>query len=479
MSRGTLVSKSKRQRVVNPLLGIACLAIAATIAATVHGAVPSRHYDFEEGVAGISALSADDIVTEWLFPGPEGIWPEGHFWAEVAGGEARPLPSGNLVDSLTDVALIAPALEPRQGVANYVDVSNGSAMDSPAVGSQLALGFDGSAFYDDADTGSGSRGVYVNATAFENNDPVAGGDGGNTSESFNLITQAWVRPSSDGIEIPQTVWQAGGEQGSVNITENGFWEFRDLSSVGDLNPNIPVEFDAWTHLGVRRGGNGAEVFINGVHVAGDFDPSPANWFGTFASLITLGGDASSSNGFIGLVDDFKVMGTADLSWDPLLDLDFWDTGEEPVRCDFDGDGACDITDLDALLYDGQSQQSLDPYDLNSDGVVDLADRDEWYTSASAENGVELVPGDTNLDGMVVASDLNDLGTNWQRADATSVAQGDFNGDGRVAAADLNEIGLFWQHGAAAAADAAAVPEPSGCLALLAAMTLWFATVRRR
>ncbi len=147
-------------------------------------------------------------------------------------------------------------------------------------------------------------------------------------------------------------------------------------------------------------------------------------------------------------------------------------------CDFDGNGACDITDLDALLYDGQAQQILNPYDLNSDGVVNLSDRDEWYALASVENGVELVPGDTNLDGLVVASDLNDLGTNWQRTDATSVAQGDFNGDGLVAAADLNDIGLFWQHGVAAAANTA-VPEPSGGLALLASLAMWLVAARRR
>ncbi len=477
MSHGTEVLRNRRHRVVNPILGIACLTIAATIAATVHGAVASRHYDFEEGAAGATSLGADDIVTEFLFPGPAGVFPEGHFWIEVAGGESRPLPAGNLVESVTNAALAATALEPRQGVATYADVSNGSVMDSPAVGSQLALSFDGNAFLDDGDTGPGSRGVYVSITGFENNEPVAGGT--NTSESFNLITQAWVRPSSEGIEIPQTVWVAGTEQGSVNITEDGFWEFRDLGSVGVLNPNILVDFDAWTHIGVRRGGNGAEVFINGEIVAGNIDPAPPNFFNTFASLITLGGDASNSNGFIGLVDDFKVMGTADLSWDPMVDLDYWATEEETARCDFDGNGACDIADLDALLYDGQSQQILDPYDLNSDGVVDLADRDAWYASASTENGVELVPGDTNLDGLVVASDLNDLGTNWQRTDATSVAQGDFNGDGLVAASDLNDIGINWQRGVAAAANASAVPEPSGCLALLTAMTLWFVAGRRR
>ena len=122
------------------------------------------------------------------------------------------------------------------------------------------------------------------------------------------------------------MWQVGTEQGSVNITEDGFWEFRELGSVGELNPEIEVEFDAWTHLGIRRGGNGAQVFINGTHVDGDYDPTPPNWFNTFAARITLGGKVEEDDlldGFVGLVDDFKIMGTADLSWAPDPDLDWF------------------------------------------------------------------------------------------------------------------------------------------------------------
>jgi hypothetical protein len=149
-----------------------------------------------------------------------------------------------------------------------------------------------------------------------------------------------------------------------------------------------------------------------------------------------------------------------------------------LDCDFDANETCDIVDLDLLLYTGQAQQILDPYDLNSDGVVNLADRDEWYTLASAENGVELVAGDTNLDGLVVSSDLNALGSNWQTTNATSVAQGDFNGDGFVNATDLNPMGVNWQHGVAAAANTA-VPEPSGGLALLTSLAMWVVAIRRR
>ncbi len=139
-------------------------------------------------------------------------------------------------------------------------------------------------------------------------------------------------------------------------------------------------------------------------------------------------------------------------------------------CDFSGSGHCDIADLDLLLYEGISTQSV-VFDLNNDDGVDIADRNEWL------HLVGTVPGDANLDGMVDASDLNSLGTNWRRTDATSAAQGDFNGDGDVDATDLNDVGNYWQFGVPAAAAQAAVPEPSS-LGLLAPLALLF-VVRRQ
>jgi hypothetical protein len=202
----------------------------------------------------------------------------------------------------------------------------------------------------------------------------------------------------------------------------------------------------------------------------DFDPTDSE----LTVVVRTDFPEAGENGFARFIarESLFLGGSLDLQPGRItLDLDV----PPRIPCDFDGNEACDISDLDALLYEGQAQQILAPYDLNSDGVVNLADRDEWYTLASAENGVELVPGDTNLDGLVVASDLNDLGTNWQSTTATSVAQGDFNGDGLVAAADLNDIGINWQHGVAAAA----VPEPSGCLALLTSFVILVAGFRRR
>lgn len=128
-------------------------------------------------------------------------------------------------------------------------------------------------------------------------------------------------------------------------------------------------------------------------------------------------------------------------------------------CDFDGNGSCDIGDLDALLYGGQeSQDAL--YDLTGDGTVDLADRDAWLSQAGTqEAGQAYPPGDFNFSNKTDAADLNVLGLAWQ-SEATSYAEGDANGDGVVNAADLNIVGLHWQEEGAVGAAAAAVPEPA-------------------
>ena len=146
-------------------------------------------------------------------------------------------------------------------------------------------------------------------------------------------------------------------------------------------------------------------------------------------------------------------------------LEFSDGATSPnlrgsgLSCDFDGDLVCDLSDLE-LLFVGMGNQNVD-FDLDSDGQVDLDDRDEWLSIA----GFTL--GDSNLDGAVDSLDLNALGLSWQ-SDASSWAQGDFNGDRFVDSLDLNTIGLNWQVGV----QAATVPEPCNfnwivCLAVIA------------
>ena len=146
-------------------------------------------------------------------------------------------------------------------------------------------------------------------------------------------------------------------------------------------------------------------------------------------------------------------------------------------CDFDGNGACDVADIDQLLDNlGSADNSLD---LNGDGNVDLADRDQWLATAGEQNIGRPYPiADFNLDGKTDAADLNLLGLSWQK-EAPSWGNGDVNGDNLGDAKDLNEVGINWLAGTAAAASStAAVPEPfSSSLILLGVLSL--ASVRPR
>ena len=149
-----------------------------------------------------------------------------------------------------------------------------------------------------------------------------------------------------------------------------------------------------------------------------------------------------------------------------------------VACDFDGDGACGIVDLNALLYEGQQNQEA-IYDLTGDGTVDLADRDAWLSEAGLhETGQEYPLGDFNFSNKTDAGDLNILGIAWQGA-AESYSDGDANGDGVVNVADLNVVGLHWQQEGAIAANAA-VPEPAlSWFAILVCLACCRYSVRRR
>ncbi len=126
--------------------------------------------------------------------------------------------------------------------------------------------------------------------------------------------------------------------------------------------------------------------------------------------------------------------------------------------------------LTAEIATGGGNLSLD---IDGDGSITTADRDEWLSQAATKNGLSgpYLLGDANLDGSVNAQDLNDLGLRWRMMD-NAFSHGDFTADGVVDAGDLNELGLSWQQTVPPAAAATAVPEPSAlCLLWLAALGL--------
>lgn len=139
-------------------------------------------------------------------------------------------------------------------------------------------------------------------------------------------------------------------------------------------------------------------------------------------------------------------------------------------CDFDGNGLCDIDDVDELTMATSTMSSDLTYDLNGDGSVNEADIAEWLVQAGADPGNEALTGgnpflngDANLDGVVDGQDF--VFWNQSKFQPTAAySQADFNGDGVTDGQDFvawndnkfqSSIGGF-----------AAVPEPSSALLLL-------------
>ena len=141
----------------------------------------------------------------------------------------------------------------------------------------------------------------------------------------------------------------------------------------------------------------------------------------------------------------------------LLNAIDWLLAPDTLPCDFDVNGACDISDIDELVAHIAAGGSDLRFDTNNDSIVDTRDIDEWRAVAATENGFAgpYLPGDADLSGTVGASDLNALAVSWQQAVALWSA-GDFTANGSVGSDDLNLLALNWQQSNAVAA---AVPEP--------------------
>jgi len=241
----------------------------------------------------------------------------------------------------------------------------------------------------------------------------------------------------------------------------------------------------WTHVALTWNGQGDHtIYVNGIPGdtivgvgADEFGMNmPGDWTigGDFLGSAQSRGNPDPTRYLRGQLADFAIFAGA-LTEQEILDItEFGVAPPVTLPCDFDGDGVCNLGDLDELLYNGLSGTDL-KFDLSGNGTLDLADRDEWLAQAGSENiGEPYVLGDADLNGIVNASDLNTLGGVWQQTDLTSWAEADFNGDGVANAADLNSIGGNWQHGVPAAA---AVPEPSSCRLLILSLALLL--IRRR
>ena len=105
-----------------------------------------------------------------------------------------------------------------------------------------------------------------------------------------------------------------------------------------------------------------------------------------------------------------------------------------ASCDFDQNGVCDLTDLDALFAEGPIADGVtvgsanQNFDLDGDGSITLSDRDVWLEEAAITNGLSSPYrlGDANLDGGVDVLDFNQWNANKFQS-SLLWSNGNFNG----------------------------------------------------
>ncbi len=128
-----------------------------------------------------------------------------------------------------------------------------------------------------------------------------------------------------------------------------------------------------------------------------------------------------------------------------------------VDVDFDDDGLVDCADIDGLSAEIAAATNDATFDLTGDGLVNLADLNQWLADAATFNGFgsPYKPGDASLDGFVDVTDFNVWNSNKFTAN-TAWCSGNFNADSSIDVSDFNS----WNANKFTASDTQLVPEPS-------------------
>lgn len=409
-----------KRRTLETKLLILILISSAT--ASVFAGAKTRLYDFENGTVGTPATTVTSSITGPFTGVPDAVFGQpSRFYDIGPDGVPGGTPLGDWVAGFYNPA---PAATPLLGTPTYVNVSNGSPLDSPSTGSTVGLQFDG----DDAVQGQSFRGYFMTVAGTTNNEPQSDS---NTIQSFQVLSQAWVRPDGSFNGTEQTVWSVGNELGGIGITADGFWKHTALLG-DDQVTSTPVAFDQWTHLAVRHTGGAATLFVNGTLAL-----TTSTFYNNWQTFTTLGSYEDGTEPFKGVLDSFSTVGTAGLG------IVTTPTPQQPV------------SDLDVFVDLNLPGPSGVTGDVDQDGDADQEDYDIWSTNSGFNNGLGL-------------------------GDLTTLVKGDLDNNGKVNFFDFRVIA-----GAVAAAGGSlslannAVPEPScGILLAIAGTATWWARVRR-
>jgi hypothetical protein len=393
-----------------------CIRGKAIVLALMLGAISNtamagrktRLFNFENGTVGATAATALNTIAGPVLDVPDGaVGPPGsasNFYGVGPNGIPEGTPLGTWVSTSYDSSPDFSALGDQP---TYVNVANGSPLDSPAAGSNVGLQFSNAGAFGSVMTGQGFRGTFLLDAAIAANEGAV--TDGNMFTSFTMLSQAWVRPDPASMGTQQAVWSVGAEQGSPVITTDGFWRLTATGPIGDIATARPVTFGQWTHVAVLRTGGAASIYINGA-VAGTAN----GFFNTWPSEILLGASSALADPFNGVIDNFSMVGTA-------------------------GFGITISTDLDYFSDLGLPTPSGVAGDVDQDGDADQADYVIWSNNAGFTN-------------------------NFGQGDLTTLIRGDLDQNGKIDFFDFRIIAR--QAAAAGVALTLLVPEPAGGLLLL-------------
>ncbi|MEM8679359.1 MAG: hypothetical protein AAGF97_08410, partial [Planctomycetota bacterium] len=228
--------------------------------------------------------------------------------------------------------------------------------------------------------------------------------------SFVLTSQLEANSSGMQIHLDQPVSKIGG-----------------LSAIGGL-PETSFVYSRLRVIGTDEVGNQVAVETLALDPHADLENQEVYW-----TLESSHGDIS--NVTIQLVD--QEGHPVGMSYTASLDrLRF--VPVTTTTCDLDQDGSCGVADLDQLISAIASGDASPRFDLTSDGLVDVQDRDAWLAEAGAQNlasGASYQLADANLDGLVDGLDF--VTWNNHKFSVTGKwSQGDFNADGMTDGLDF-------------------------------------------
>lgn len=219
------------------------------------------------------------------------------------------------------------------------------------------------------------------------------------NSSFEVVSQAWVKPATASPASDQYVWRIGTEQGGVFLSTDGKWGFQTANIADEgqefkIVTDVDVVADQWTHVCVFRGGNNSLFYINGALSAQD-----AGFWGFEGPDLRVGSnhfEDITGSYFAGIIDSFSIGALSDDSWDPTTDIDYFaDAGE--VFSEVFGD-------------------------VVQDGIVDELDYQTWSTNFGYDNGLGIGDPATLLLGDVDGSGTVDL-FDFQIIRAEAIAAG--------------------------------------------------------